>query len=154
MTLVTGMVNEDALPRENAPFGGIRRDRMPSRERVFDWAARRIFRSNYSSHVLTVVRSHNLICEWRPWRQVRQRMCEADSLPDRTDVSRRPNLFRIFLRRTCPIRHRTGPGYTPVHKRLFASQTRKAMELWVELFDNAYSARECVLTDLSSYFAF
>jgi glycosyltransferase involved in cell wall biosynthesis len=103
---------EDPVRRARAPFRSIEVVSMPVLERIWAWILRRIFKYNYDTQLLTVVRyPFSLAFEWRAWRQLRHRIFAGEF-----DVVLRvipmspvlPSPFALFLRKG-PIPFVLGP---------------------------------------------
>jgi glycosyltransferase involved in cell wall biosynthesis len=102
--LVAREAVEDALARAKGPFRAIEIVRTPRLDAIFDWAFRKIFRSNSDSSALTAFRyPFSIAFEWLAWRQLRQRIRrgEFDAVLRLVPMSSViPSPFAFFLRNT------------------------------------------------------
>jgi glycosyltransferase involved in cell wall biosynthesis len=79
VTFVVGSPVEDSVRRANAPFRAIEVVRMPVLERIYNWAFRHIFRSNYDSQAVTAFGyPFSIAFEWYAWRQLRSRILAGE----------------------------------------------------------------------------
>jgi glycosyltransferase involved in cell wall biosynthesis len=112
VTMVARSKVEASLRGASAPFHAIEVIRMPWIDRIYAWAFRRIFKSNYESQALTAFKyPFSVAFEWRAWRQLRSRIFAGEF-----DVVLRvipitavlPSPFAFFLRNG-PIPFVIGP---------------------------------------------
>jgi glycosyltransferase involved in cell wall biosynthesis len=131
---------EEPVRRAGAPFRTIEVVQMPVLERIWAWILRRIFKYNYDTQLLTVVRyPFSLAFEWRAWRQLRHRIYSGEF-----DVVLRvipmspvlPSPFAFFLRKG-PIPFVLGPlnGGLPWPHGFSQLESQKQ---WVSSLRNVY----------------
>lgn len=112
VTLVARSSVLAALRRAKAPFQSIETVRTPLFDRIFPWALRWVFKSNYAAQSLTAFKYPFAVAfEWQAWRQLRRRIAAGEfdvvlRLLPMTPVL--PSPFAFFLRKG-PIPFVIGP---------------------------------------------
>ena len=112
VTLVVRAGVEAAVRRDKAPFRSVEVVRTPTLDRLYAWAFRTIFRSNFDSQAVTAFSlPFSLAFEWYAWRQLRRRILASEFdvvlrvLPMTPVV---PSPFAYFLRKG-PVPFVIGP---------------------------------------------
>jgi glycosyltransferase involved in cell wall biosynthesis len=112
VTLVIRSTVEAPVRRAEGPLRSVEVVRMPWLERIYAWAFRRIFKSNFASQAVTAFGYPFAIAfEWYAWRQMRKRIFAGEfdvvlRLVPMTAVL--PSLFAFFLRKG-PVPFVIGP---------------------------------------------
>lgn len=140
VTLVIGSPVEDNVRNAKASFRSIEVVRMPTLERIYAWALRKVFNYNFDTQVLTAFAyPFSVAFEWYAWHQLRPRILAGEfdvvlRLVPLTAVL--PSPIAYFLRKG-PIPFVIGPINGGLPWPSGFSQLRRQKE-WISNLRNLY----------------